>query len=558
METQFMANDVYEVDFLVIGSGCGGLTAAVTANHFGLRTLVIEKTEKYGGNSSISGGAVWVPGHFLQAPAGVKDTLDMGRSYLANTVGERTPKARQEAYLQYAVEMVQFLHNNTDLTFHRSPGYSDYFPERPGGLAIGRALEADMLATGEMGQDWENMRVNPLFMGPFFMNATDVPKMGTVMTTWSGKWTAMKVAFRSMGVLIRGQKLLTMGGALVGRLRLTMMKKNIPLWLNSPMISLIYENGKVLGALVEHEKKLVEVRASKGVLLAAGGFERNQELRDRYMEKPIDAKWTAGSPGNSGDCIQAGLSVGAGVDLMEDAWWMPSSILRGEPFVHVPDRAYPSGIMVDMAGKRFMNESSPYTEAVHAMYAHKVDGKPTVPAWFIMDQQMRSKYLWGNMMPGAKFPQDLYESGYVTSANSIPELAEKVKLPAEALEETVKRFNQFARNGNDEDFHRGDSAYDHYYGDPAHKPNPNLGTVEKAPFYAIRIYPGDIGTKGGLLTDEQARVLGKDGTVIEGLFATGNTTASVMGNSYPGPGATIGPSMTFGYVAAKMVAAKKA
>lgn len=549
-----MPANIHDVDFLVVGSGSGGLTAALTAQHAGLSTLVIEKTDKYGGNSSRSGGGIWVPGHFLQASMGVEDSIELGRTYMAATVGKRTPQNLQDAFLKNAPEMVLFLQNNSVVKFHPVPGYSDYYPELPGGLAVGRTLECDILSTRKLGPEWRNMRTNPLFMGPMYMGIPDFAKLGMFMTTWTGRWVLLKVMFRTLFATLRRVKLLTMGGALIGRLRLSMLLADIPLWLDTPMQELIHQDGKIIGAIVNHEGQQVEIHARKGVLLASGGFEKNPTMRTTYQQEPISTEWTSGAPGNTGDAINAGLKIGAKLDLMEDAWWMPTSMPNGEPFPHVNERAYPGGIMVDMAGKRFMNESAPYHEAVHIMYAHQVNGKPTIPAWFIMDQRMRDKYLWATFMPGMKFPKKMYESGYVTSAGSIPELAEKLGLDPDALRQTVETFNNQAQQGVDSDFHRGVSAYDHYYGDPANKPNPNLHALDKPPFHAIRLYPGDIGTKGGLVIDECARVLRQDGSVIDGLFATGNTSASVMGNTYPGPGATIAPSMTFGYIAARVAA----
>jgi 3-oxosteroid 1-dehydrogenase len=246
-----------------------------------------------------------------------------------------------------------------------------------------------------------------------------------------------------------------------------------------------------------------------------------------------------------------GLDLGAAVDLMEEAWWGPASLPPGEPpFFHVGERAYPGGIIVASDGERFMNESLPYVDAIHEVYLHNRDSVSTIPAFFIMDQRFRNKYMFGTLFPRMKVPQEYYDTDYFKKADTLEELALKCNIDPQSLSREARRFNEYARLGTDADFGRGESAYDRYYGDPRVEPNPCLAPLEKPPFYAVEMYPGDIGTKGGLVTDEHARVLDEDGAVIEGVYAVGNNTASVMGRTYPGPGGTIGPSMTFGYVAA--------
>jgi 3-oxosteroid 1-dehydrogenase len=279
-------------------------------------------------------------------------------------------------------------------------------------------------------------------------------------------------------------------------------------------------------------------------------------MRERYQAAPIGADWTVGSPGNTGDGILAGEAAGGVLALMDDAWWGPSIPLASGPVFCLAERSLPGSLFVNAAGERFVNEAAPYVDAVHAMYDKHTDENPHIPCWMITDQRYRNRYVFTGMPPRKPLPRRWYKSGVVFKADSLAELAGQIGVSAEGLTKTVDKFNEFARTGKDTDFGRGDSAYDHYYGDPNCKPNPNLAPLAQPPFYAIKIVPGDLGTKGGLCTDDRARVLRADGNVIDGLYAAGNTSAMVMGRSYAGPGATIGPAMTFGYLAALDVAAK--
>jgi 3-oxosteroid 1-dehydrogenase len=320
---------------------------------------------------------------------------------------------------------------------------------------------------------------------------------------------------------------------------------DIPLWLRTPMIDLVVEDGRVVGAVVERDGQAVRVGARLGVLLATGGFEHNPAMRADHLPEGGRPNHSLGARENTGDGILAGQRLGAAVDLMDDAWWMPSvEHPAGATIPLVSERAIPGQIIVSSDGKRFTNEASPYVNFVHDQLAGKHD-----PAWFVMDARARSRYPFAQILPGRPFPQAFYDAGTVHRADTLAALAESIGVPAESLVATVSRFNEHARSGTDPDFGRGGSAYDRYYGDPTLK-NPNLDLIDKAPFYAVRIQIGDLGTKGGLVCDEHARVLREDGSVVAGLYATGNTSASIMANEYAGPGATIGPSMVFGYIAA--------
>jgi len=353
------------------------------------------------------------------------------------------------------------------------------------------------------------------------------------------------------------RKILTLGGALIAQLRYALKQMDVPLWLECPMKELLVEEGKVVGVAAEQEGETITIGARYGVLLAAGGFPHNLDMRKKYLPAPQSTAWTSASKGNTGDAIRAGMAIDAATDLLDDAWWGPSSVdPDGAPFFHVAERSLPGSILVNGKGQRYTNEAASYVVVGHDMFDKHTKDNIHVPSYFIFDQHYKNKYIFGTSFPGMKFPELYYETGYITRAGTIAELAQKLGIAADNLENTITTFNELAIQGKDTQYHRGENAYDNYYGDPTVKPNPNLYPLEQPPYYAVAMYPGDLGTKGGLLTNEFAQVLDKEGTIIENLYATGNSMASVMGNSYPGPGATIGPSMTFGYIAANHIANK--
>ena len=546
-------------DLLVVGSGGGAMSAGLTARQSGIDSLLIEKSLYYGGSTAISAGGIWIPDNHLMAQAGLSDSVEKARSYLEHTVGERSPRASREAYLRNAPEMIRSLASLPGVEFEMMKDYPDYYPERPGGTTGGRGLCPTLFHGRKLGADLERLRPPPIGL-----------PAGMAMTVWELKQIAMCWAHpeyfprlfrplaRNLWSMLSRRRDLANGAALVARLRFAMKALEVPLELGMAARKLIVEDGRVVGVEAERGVKgegvCVAIRASRGVLLAAGGFAHNQAMREQYQQHPVDVGWSNASADNTGDAIRMGEEVGAGLDLMEDAWWGPSLVTPGEPpLFALFERAYPGGIMVGADGRRFTNESASYVDVCHAMYENERKGVKSVPALLVMDHRYRSRYFIGMMPPGIT-PKKALRSGYVVRADSLRALAEQIGVDTDGLEETVERFNGFARQGRDKDFGRGDSAYDRFYGDPAAEPNPCLGLIQQPPFYAVKLYPGDIGTKGGLVTNEHAQVLRKDGSVIEGLYATGNNAASVMGNTYPGPGSTIGPSMTFGYIAAKHAA----
>ena len=544
-----------EFDVVVAGSGAAGMTAALAAAHRGLRVVVIEKSATFGGSTARSGGGIWIPGNEVLRRAGIADTTEQARAYLAHVVAGRVPQPRQDALLAHGPAMVSFVRKHTPLEFAWVPGYADYYPEAPGGLAKGRSIEPVPLNARVLGPELAHLT-------PPYLPAPP----GVTITQGDYRWlslgprhpramlAAAKVAGRMARSRLLHQRLLSLGQALAAGLRAGLLAKQVPVWLSTPLTGLEITDGRVTGVRALRDGSPVVVRAGGGVILAAGGFERNEELRRRWQREPVGTGWTTGAVGNTGDAILAGQAAGGALDLMDDAWWGPAIPLPGGPYFCLAERSLPGCLLVNGAGQRFVNESSPYVDAVHAMY----DGDPPhVPSWLVFDQRYRSTYVFAGLPPGKPFPRRWYDAGVVHRAPSIAELAALIGADPQAMDKTVVRFSEFAQAGTDEDFHRGDSAYDRYYGDPRRRPNPNLAPLERPPFYAVKIVPGDLGTKGGLVTDERARVLRADGSPVPGLYAAGNTSAAVMGNSYAGAGATIGPAMTFGYIAALDLAGRR-
>ena len=546
-----MTTERAEFDVVVVGSGAAGMTAALTAAHHGLRVVVIEKTDRFGGSTARSGGGLWLPGNEVLRKAGVRDTPGRARAYLAYVAGDGVTQARQRALLDHGPAMLAFVRASTPVDFAWVPGYADYYPEAPGGLAQGRSIEPVPLDGRVLGA--ELARLNPAY--------APAPN-GITITQADYRWLSLgprhpramlataKILGRMARTRLLRQPMLSLGQALAAGLRAGLLAREVPVWLGTPMTGLRMTDGRVTGVEVTRDGRPALIRAGRGVVLAAGGFEHNEQMRRRYQRQPIGTEWTTGAVGNTGDAITAGEAAGAALDLMDDAWWGPSIPLSGGPYFCLAERSLPGCLLVNGAGQRFVNESAPYVDAVHAMYDGHCDAVPHIPSWLITDQRYRNSYVFAGLPPRKPLPRRWYAAGAVYRAPTVAELADQVGIDPAALAKTVVRFNEFAQAGRDEDFHRGNSAYDRYYSDPRRRPNPCLAPLDTPPFYAVKIVPGDLGTKGGLRTDERARVLRADGTPIAGLYAAGNTSAAVMGHSYAGAGATIGPAMTFGYLAA--------
>ncbi|MFZ3469586.1 FAD-dependent oxidoreductase [Streptomyces sp. 4.24] len=543
----------YAYDVVVVGSGAAGFAAAVTARLRGLSVLVVEKTDKYGGSTALSGGAVWVPGNFHLDRAGLADTRDKARAYLDATVGDRVPDARKDAYLDHGPRMVREFHDRTEIRFMYTPGYPDYFPEAQGGMAQGRSVEPCIVDFRSLGDLAGSMRRAGLPTYGLTMTSHDFRFLNMVGRTWAGKRRSVRVGLRAVRALATGRRLLSLGEALIARMRLSLDRLGGDLWLSAPLTGLTTDPaGRVSGVRVLRAGREVTVAARGGVVLAAGGFSHDQELREKHLPAPTSTAWTHAAEGQNGDALRLGGELGAATDLLDKVWGAPSVCPPGEkPFFLVADRGIPGMVIVNGAGERYANEALPYHAFVDRMYAADRPGARTVPSWLVLDARSKSRYLFTGLFPGQPFPKNWLESGFVKKADTVEELARAIGAPG--LPATVHRFNTFAQAGVDRDFGRGESVYDRYYGDPT-LPHPNLAPIEKGPFHAVPVHPGDIGTKGGLVTDTEGRVLREDSSPIVGLYAAGNCSAAVMGETYPGPGATIGPAMAFGWAAANAIA----
>lgn len=548
-----------EVDVVVVGAGGAGMTAALAAGTRGLETVLIEKSSYFGGSTARSGGGVWIPNNYALKKAGQADDPELSRTYLDSIVGDVVPKVRRDTYLARGPEVLDFVRDHTPLRFTWVPDYADYHPEAPGGRGAGRSCEPIPLDARFLGDELD--RLHPQYTkAPANMIVTqaDFRKISLGLRTLRGPVTMVKVFLRRLLAMLGGRRMFAMGNAIAIGLRQGLVDADVPVHYDTELIDLVIEDGRVVGVRVRRDGADQVIRARRGVILGSGGFERNLEMREKYQPQPTSVDWTTGSQFNTGGGILAGIAAGAEIDLMDDSWWGPTIPLPSGPWFALAERNLPGSIIVNQAGQRYMNEALPYVEAVHEMYAGEATGVGHVPSWMIVDQRYRNRYIFAGLFPRQAFPGRWYKIGTVKKASSIERLAEEIEVPGDALRATVERFNGFATTGVDEDFHRGESTYDKYYSDPTVKPNPSLHTIDQGPFYAVKIVPGDLGTKGGLVTDEHARVLRADGSAIPGLYAAGNCSSAVMGRTYAGPGATIGPALTFGYLAAESIATEPA
>ena len=538
-------------DFVIVGSGAASFCAALVVKAAGKEPLVLEKTEVVGGSTAMSGGVLWAPDNPLLARDGVPDSQAKALTYLTQfgDCGPGASAARRKAFVAQSPKMVEFLLAH-GLKFKRMQGYSDYYDERPGGTAEGRTLIAELFDLNELGP-WKS-RLRPGLI-PSPIGFDESLKMVLIKRTWIAKWLAIKVAFRSALQKLTGRHLVSAGYALQGRMLQAAVKAGVQIRTDAPVQELLVEGGRVVGVRVTWNGVERRIGARRGVLINAGGFSHNKEMRERYQPKPASIDWTHANPGDTGEMIQEAMRIGAAVDLMEEAWWIPTAFPpkphRAPRVMVLTDTAKPHCIVVDGAGQRYMNEAASYMEVGQKMYRRHAQAQ-AVPSWMILDSRHRRNYFLAHQMPGVT-PREWLDSGFLKKADTLEGLAAQCGLDAASLTATVARFNGFARRGVDEDFGRGARQYDQWFADPTHKPVPTLGGIEEAPFYALQIFPGDVGTAGGIVADEFARALRPQGEVIKGLYAAGNSTAGVTGRFYVGAGASVGASMTFGFIAAQ-------
>ncbi|ORA14269.1 3-ketosteroid-delta-1-dehydrogenase [Mycobacterium asiaticum DSM 44297] len=555
------------VDVLVVGSGAGGMTAALTAAAAGLDVLVIEKSPQFGGSTALSGGGIWVPGAPAQRRAGYSPDPQAVVQYLRQITDGLVSDARLRQYVESAPRMLEFLEGLSPwLEFVWKPGYADYYPELPGGSKLGSTINVPPIDLRRLGDD-EDKLLQPLALAPkgIWLGPMELRSFYRIRQSWAGKAVLLKLIARMVRARVFDERIAAIGQSLAARLRLALRDGGVPLWLNTPMIELRTDaDGSVVGALVDRGGTPLRIGARRGVILASGGFDHDMAWRKEH-QPVVDQDWSFGNPAATGDGIRAGQQVGAATDLLDEAWWFPAiQWPDGRMQFMLNERMMPAQFIVNGDGKRFINEAAPYMDFGHAMIEGQKTGVTHIPCWLITDHRSFNRYVVGGPLPipkvpgapvptGRKVPKAWLNSGVVKAASTWEELAAKIGVPAQQLRATATRFNELAHRGHDDDFCRGDSVYDNYYGDPT-LPNPNLYPLGGPPYYAFRVVLGDLGTSGGLRTDEFARVLRDDDTAVPGLYAVGNTSAPVMGRSYAGAGATIGPAMTFGFVAANHAA----
>jgi 3-oxosteroid 1-dehydrogenase len=554
-------------DLLIVGSGGASMCAALLYKTLGREALIAEKQAKIGGSTGYSGGVWWIPDNPVIKRNGVDDSFEKAAAYFESVVlyrGRGSSAARREAFLRTGPEMVDFLERQ-GMHFVHADGWSDYYDERPGGQPRGRSLVAEVFDVNELGEWKSRLSMYPGVALP--LGSEDFPTLFLAKKTMAGKKMAMRLVWRMLKNKLFGRDVRGGGAAIQGRMLQIALREKLPMRTETAVRDFVVENGRVVGVLALSGGREVRIRARDGVLINAGGFSRNREMRERWQPKPNAWQWTNANPGDTGEMIEAAMRLGAAVDCMNEAWWVVTSLGPGEklpegavnpegvpiPFMHHLDLSLPHLIMVDQNGRRFCDESGAYMEIGQRLYARHEQTGRGIPAWVILDRRHRENYPWGTAQHG-KTPQSWLDSGYMKKADTLEELAGLCGIDAAGLVAEVRKFNGYCRTGVDPEFTRGGRAFDRAHGDPTVKPNPNLGSIEQGPFYAVAIYPGDVGTAGGLITDEHARVLREDGSVIEGLYATGNSTASVVGRCYPGAGASIGASFVFGYLAAQHAA----
>ncbi len=541
----------HSADFVIIGSGGGGLTAAIAAADDGLSVVVLEKQSMIGGSTAMSGGVVWLPNNPVMAEDRIDDSFDAGMAYFEDVVGEVGPAsstAKRAAFLTEGSAMITALRKH-GMRFERADGYSDYYSNAEGGNEAGRSLEPLPYDARKLGDLRHRLMPGMAKHIGLAVKTNELRAIQYFNRSIPSLFAAARVFLRTHVSRLLGKDLLTNGGSLMGQMLEIVNDNGTPIWLDSAVSELIVHDGRVVGAKVVREGRTVNVEGRSGVLIASGGFGHNAAMRSLHSgDQPNDGSWSMANPGDTGEVLRCAIELGAQTDLMDEAWWLPSTIreLGGSTLGQARQR--PGAILVDNNGARFCNEANSMVEVAKAMY-----DVGAVPCWAITDERYRRRYANGMSLPG-HMPKEWFTNGWVKTAPTVEELAEKIEVDPDALASTVARFNQHARDGKDPDFGRGESAYNRCMGDPAHKPNPALGPLDKGPFYAVQIFPADVGTCGGLIADEHGRVLGDDGAPISGLYATGNATATVMGRSYLGAGGSIAYGMIFGFVAARHAA----
>jgi succinate dehydrogenase/fumarate reductase flavoprotein subunit len=560
------ASEEREVDLLVAGAGAGGMAAALVAGLKGLQVLLCEKSGMVGGTSATSAGTLWIPCNTQSLRAGFEDSLERARLYLDGLVATGEGRELREAFLATAPAAIDYLEANSAVEFVPAGRHPDY-RELPGAAEAGRGLVAKEFDGRLLGGDFA--RVRPpieefMLLGGMMVGKTDIPRLLGRYRSAGNFGHSAKLVLRYATDRLnypRGTRL-TMGNALVGRLFHSLRQRRVPMLFDARVAELLREGGRVTGALIRRGAETVRVRARKGVVLATGGFGQNRALRERLMAPPAAAQARSMAHAhNTGDGVSLAGSLGASLaGKRSGGLWTPASLTRRSDgsegmYPHfLLDRAKPGLIAVNAAGQRFVNEGCSYHDFVEAMLEAHKQGLPTIPAWLICTADFVQAYGLGAIHPGTRNLDRFERDGYVARAGSLRELAGTISIDAAGLEATVKRYNEHAARGEDPDFGKGSTVLNRFNGDPA-APHPCLAPIERPPFVAQAVWPADISVSTGLATDADARVLDAGGAPIAGLYACGNDMASIFMGTYPAPGTTLGPAVTFGYRAALHAAA---
>jgi len=549
-----------ECDVLVIGSGAGGLSAAVTSARHGLEVIVAEKDALFGGTTARSGGWLWIPNHPLQKEIGVSDSLEEASTYLLDQAGEKYDPERVDAFLTNGPRMVEFFTRETAVRFDPSATFSDYHPDAPGGKPGGRSIVARAFDGRQLGSWLPQLRppLPELTVFGIMIGSGDelVHFMRWSKSLASAAFVARRLLGHGVAKLVHGRGVrLTNGNALAGRLLKSALDAGVQLWARAPAKELVKEGAAVRGAILEREGAPLRVATRRGVVLACGGFPQDRERRARLFPHP--EHHSPAPESNTGDGLRLAAAVGARIDesLPNAAAWVPvSRVPRGDGswglFPHFIDRAKPGVIAVTNKGARFVNEGNSYHDFIQALLA-----AGETSAWLVTDHRAIRAYGLGFVKPRPLPLGTHLASGYLRRGSTVSALARATGVDAAALEATVAEYNRYAARGEDPAFRKGSTAYNRFYGDPDIAPNPCVAALATPPFYAVEVVVGDLGTYDGIVTNRHAQVLDANKRPIAGLYAAGNDALSIMGGNYPGPGITLGPAMTFGWLAGRHLAA---
>lgn len=548
------------VDLLVIGSGTG-MAAALSAKELGLSSLIVEKTKYVGGSTARSGGAFWMPANPVLKEAKTGDTIDRGRTYVRSVVDGTAPVERGDAFVDNGAETVAMLQRTTPMKFLWAEGYSDYHPERPGGAAVGRTCECRPFNLSQLGAERGRLRPGLMDTGlPMPTTGADYKWMNLMVRTPVKGFSRIfrRLAQGVAGLAVK-REYAAGGQAIAAGLFAGVLNANIPVWTETSLVRLVKDGDRVTGAVLEQNGREVTVTATRGVVLAAGGFDHDMAMRRKFQSERLLDHESLGAESNTGDAIKIAQEIGADIDLMDQAWWFPAvaPTKPGKPpLVMLAERSLPGSFIVDQTGRRFTNESSDYMSFGQLVLERERAGDPIESMWIVFDQKYRNSYMFAaGLFPRAPIPGSWYKAGIAHQGTNAAELAESMGVPVESFSDQFRRFNEDAAAGVDSEFNRGASAYDRYYGDPTVEPNPNMRPLDHGPYFAVKMTLSDLGTCGGLRADDRARVLREDGSTIDGLYAIGNTAANAFGHRYPGAGATIGQGLVYGYIAARDAAA---